>query len=168
MSDPPPLLEARCTVFLRRLARQISSAAAAIENLTGERPHTSAEVVVLAAELLGEPAEELLAITPGELLQKLQALIRDAPDSTAAGPYAALRAFARNRLKGQERAVIEALCDAGGELSLSDMKTLCDWQDPIESAWNSLRIRVNKKLQSHGWKVRTQGRAAILKKLDTE
>lgn len=168
MSDPPPLLEARCTVFLRRLTRQVSSAAAIIEDLTGEKPCTAEEVVVLAAELLGERAEELLALTPDELLQKLQALKRDAPDETAADPYAALRAFARNRLKGQERAVIEALCDAGGELSLSDIKTLCDWQDPIESAWNSLRMRLNKKLESHGWKVRTHGRAAILKKLDTE
>jgi hypothetical protein len=86
MSDPPLLLEARCTVFLRRLARQVSSAAAIIEDLTGEKPCTAEEVVVLAAELLGERAEDLLALTPDELLQKLQALKRDAPDETAADP----------------------------------------------------------------------------------
>jgi hypothetical protein len=74
MSDPPLLLEARCTVFLRRLARQVSSAAAIIEDLTGEKPCTAEEIVVLAAELLGERAEDLFVLTPDELLQKLQAL----------------------------------------------------------------------------------------------
>jgi len=85
-----------------------------------------------------------------------------------ADPFADLRNYARTKLKGQERAVVEALCDAGGELPLADVKTLCDWQDPIESAWNSLRMRLNHKLESHGWKLKTQGRTARLTKLDPE
>jgi len=83
-------------------------------------------------------------------------------------PFADLRRFARAQLKGQERTLIEALCDAGGELPLADVKAMFDWQDPIESAWNSLRIRLNKKLEPHGWKVKTQGRAARLTRPDTE
>lgn len=51
---------------------------------------------------------------------------------------------------------------------MADLKTLCDWQDPSESAWNSLRMRLNKKLEAHGWKVKTHGRAARLTKSDAE
>lgn len=89
------------------------------------------------------------------------------PESPA-DPFAELRQFARTELKGQERAVIEALCDAAGELPLTDVKALCNWQDPIESAWNSLRMRTNKKLELQGWKVITRGRSARLTKPDPE
>ena len=82
-----------------------------------------------------------------------------------ADAYAELRRLARD-LSKQERAVTEALCDVGGELPLADVKTLCDWQDPIESAWNSLRTRLNKKLEPHGWTLKTKGRAARLTKSD--
>lgn len=166
MSDPPLLLEARCTVFLRRLARQVSSAAAIIEDLTGEKPCTAEEVVVLAAELLGERAEELLALTPDELLQKLQALKRDATDGTVADPYAALRAFARNRLKGQERAVMEALCDAGGELPIADLalKDGLDWDNEFEGFKNAQK-RLNPKLKRIGWTLARQNNAAKLNQI---
>jgi hypothetical protein len=101
---------------------------------------------------------------------------RDAPPAESAqgeggkpvaDGFADLRRLARD-LSKQERAFVEALCDAGGELSLVDVKTLCDWQDPIESAWNSLRTRLNKKLESHGWKVTTKGRAARITKTNPE
>jgi hypothetical protein len=78
-------------------------------------------------------------------------------------PYADLRQFGRNTLKGQERAVIEALCDAGGELTMADVKMLCEWEDPIDDAWNSLRKRLNNKIRPHGWNLETHDRRARLK-----
>lgn len=95
------------------------------------------------------------------------ATTRDEAEKPPPDPYAELRRLARG-LSKQERAVIEALCDARGELSLADVKTLCDWHAPIESAWNSLRMRLNKKLTSHGWEVKTQAGTARLTKPDPE
>jgi hypothetical protein len=79
-----------------------------------------------------------------------------------ADPFAELREFAHAHLKGQGRAVIEALCAAGGELPLADVKTLCDWQDPIDDTWNSLRQRLNAKIIVHSWKLVTHDRKARL------
>jgi hypothetical protein len=88
--------------------------------------------------------------------------------SGPADPFVDLRRFARTELKGQERAVIEALCDANGELSLADVKARCDWQDPIESSWNSLRTRLNKKLGRLRWRLITRDRTARLTKQSQE
>lgn len=81
--------------------------------------------------------------------------------------FSELRNIVRDQLKGQERAVMDGLCDAGGEKSLADIKMLCGWLDPIESCWNSLRLRLNKKLHSYGWKIITHDRVARLKTITT-
>jgi hypothetical protein len=83
-----------------------------------------------------------------------------------ADPFAEPRQFVRSKLKGLERKVMEALFEASGELPLANVKTLCEWSDPIESVWNSLRLRLNKKLASLGWVLKTEGRKARLSKIE--
>ena len=71
---------------------------------------------------------------------------------TPADPYAELRAFARNRLRGQERAVLEALCDANGELSIVDLATKSgvNWTKAKEQ-FKDVRRRLNPKLNKRRW-----------------
>ena len=71
---------------------------------------------------------------------------------TPADPYAELRAFARDKLRGQERAVIEALCAAGGELSIADLavKPGVNFSDS-ESGFKAVRRRLNPKLKKRRW-----------------
>jgi hypothetical protein len=83
--------------------------------------------------------------------------------ASAADPHADLRKFAHS-LSRQERIALEAICDAGGVLSLKVVGKLCGWDDPIDDSWNSLRQRLNKKLTSRGWRIRTKNQAAHLTK----
>ena len=74
-------------------------------------------------------------------------------ENPPADTYADLRQFAR-ALKGQERAVIEALCDAGGELPLGDLavKDGVDWEDP-KGQFKNAQDRLNDKLPAQGWRL---------------
>jgi len=85
-----------------------------------------------------------------------------APTSATLDPFADLRQFARDRLKGQQRRVLEALLDADGVLGLEMVQTICGWLPPIESSWNSLRSNLNQKLRSHGWQIKTLDHTARL------
>jgi hypothetical protein len=78
-------------------------------------------------------------------------------------PFADLRRFARARLKGQERAVIEALCDAGGELPIADLAVLdgVSWDDPFNGFRNAQQ-RLNPKLKPLRWTLVRQSNAAKL------
>jgi hypothetical protein len=80
-----------------------------------------------------------------------------------ADPYADLRRFARVELKGQEKAVIEALCDAGGELLIAALavKDGVGWEDAFKGFAN-VQQRLNPKLKSHRWTLVRQGNAAKL------
>ncbi len=80
-----------------------------------------------------------------------------------AKPFDTLRSFAAARLKGQERAVIEALCDANGELPIADLavKEGVDWTDSIQGFKNS-RNRLTPKLRKQGWRLRQQNLNAKL------
>jgi hypothetical protein len=132
-------------------------------------------VITLSAKEGSKPLPYVLArlnLSPGRhRLIGIRRAVFDAPVETGEGekpkppddPYADLRDFACSELKGQERAVIEALCDAGGELTMADVKTLCEWEDPIDDAWNSLRKRLNNKIRPHGWNLETHDRRARLK-----
>jgi hypothetical protein len=83
----------------------------------------------------------------------------------AADPYADLRQFARDELKGQERAVIEALCDAGGTLRLADLavKSGVNWTDAKEGFKNA-RDRLNGKLKNQGWVISRYDNQAKLRR----
>jgi hypothetical protein len=104
------------------------------------------------------------------LLPPLQQQIKEPPASLSAtpppppaDPFAGLRQFARNELKGQERAVIETLCDAGGELPITDLavKEFVQWNEEFEGFKNAQK-RLNPKLKRIGWTVARQSNAAKL------
>lgn len=78
-------------------------------------------------------------------------------------PYAELRQFARTNLKGQERAVVDALCDAGGELLIADLAVAggVGWDDPF-SGFRNAQQRLNPKLKPLGWTLARQNNAAKL------
>jgi len=69
-----------------------------------------------------------------------------------ADPYAAIRQFARTNLKGQERAVIEAICDTGGELPLADLTVTAgvEWECP-KKGFEGVQRRLKDRLRRHGW-----------------
>lgn len=81
-------------------------------------------------------------------------------------PFAGLREFARNQLKGQERAVIEALCSAGGEMPIADLavKGGIDWDNEVEGFRNAQK-RLNPKLKKIGWTMVRHDNAANLKQI---
>ena len=78
-------------------------------------------------------------------------------------PYAVLRRFALTGLKGQERAVIDALCDAGGELLVANLAVRdgVGWEDPFQGFKDAQR-RLNPKLMSKGWRVSRRNNAGVL------
>jgi hypothetical protein len=73
----------------------------------------------------------------------------DPPDK-----FAELLTFARDNLKGQERAVIEALCASNGELPIPDLavKNGVNWEDAFKGFKNA-QDRLNPKLKATGWKL---------------
>lgn len=83
-----------------------------------------------------------------------------------AGEYAGLLRFARAELKGKERAVVEALCRAGGSLLLPKLAKAegVDWID-WQTAFQSLQGRLNPKLRQVGWRIVRQDNAARLIRL---
>jgi hypothetical protein len=84
-------------------------------------------------------------------------------EKPAAGPYPGLRRFAGNKLKGQERAVIEALCGAGGKLRIADLagKEGVGWNDTFQG-FKDVQRRLNPKLKPLGWVLARQDNEARL------
>lgn len=84
-------------------------------------------------------------------------------EKAGADPFADLRRFARAELKGQERAVIEALCDAAGELPIADLalKEGVGWTDPFQG-FKDVQRRLGKKLKGQRWQMNRQANAARL------
>ena len=82
-------------------------------------------------------------------------------------PFADVRAFANDELTGKERRVVLALADAGGVLPLSELAVAdgVDWNWPAVNAWNSLRHRVNAKLDGAGWVLGRRDNAARLERV---
>jgi hypothetical protein len=82
-----------------------------------------------------------------------------------ADPYADVRQFARTSLKGQERAVVEALCHAGGELPIADLTVregIC-WNDAFQG-FKDVQRRLNPKLKKlrPPWRLHRHHNAAFL------
>lgn len=123
------------------------------------------------------PPQPSLAATPdpyAKLARSPSALITPASPTPAvterieggnppADLYETLRQFARADLKGQERAVIEALCDADGELPIADLAVMegVGWQDPFDGFKGAQR-RLNPKLKPHRWRMERRNNAAYL------
>jgi hypothetical protein len=80
------------------------------------------------------------------------------------GPFDGLReAACRLELKGNEKAIALAVCEGSGQITLADLVTMLDlgWTAPMFPQWNSARIRLNKKLQKHGWRLETRDGCAV-------
>lgn len=90
----------------------------------------------------------------------------EAEPAPADDPFADLKAFARTDLKGQERAVIDALCDASGELPIADLAVMggVGWHD-ANKGFESAQRRLNPKLKKQGWKLKRQSNAAHLREM---
>jgi hypothetical protein len=60
--------------------------------------------------------------------------------------------FARTRLKGQERSVIEAICSNNGELFIPDLAQMAGlkWEDSFKGFAN-VKQRLRSKLKSIHW-----------------
>lgn len=152
-----------CTWILRTWGEEVSSASVRrvkCELLRRDATTSAAEVnaipVTRAVELLNSPPAEANAAEggkPGTVAK---------PESPA-DPFAELRQFARDELKGQERAVIEALCDAAGELPLTDLAVVngVGWDDPFQGFKDAQR-RLKPKLQRIGWTLDRQNNAGCL------
>src|SRR5262249_22925191 len=99
-------------------------------------------------------------------LRELAALTGDAcanhgeGDTPPTDHRADLRGFARAKLKGQERAVIDSLCDAGGELLIADLavKEGVSWDEPSQG-FRNVQQRLNPKLKPRRWKLIRQNNA---------
>ncbi len=80
-----------------------------------------------------------------------------------ADPFAELRRFARDDLKGQERAVIDAVCEAGGELPIAELAIVAgvNWDDP-QQGFKAAQRRLNPKLKKRLFRIRRRNNAAIL------
>jgi hypothetical protein len=106
------------------------------------------------------------SFTPLEAVVELKRL-RDwpfQPEAALDDEFTQLRAFARDQLKGQELAVIEALCASKGELPIADLgvKPGVDWADPKQGFRNA-QSRLRPKLKKQGWSLTRQNNAAKLK-----
>jgi hypothetical protein len=93
----------------------------------------------------------------------------DCGEEVNAGPFSSLREYARRELKGKERAVIESLCERGGELRLPDLAVVAgvDWSNPTEGFKDTAR-RLKPKLKRIGWLLFRQDGAARLVRSGSE
>lgn len=84
-------------------------------------------------------------------------------------PFADLRQFAREELRGQQRAVVLALCDAKGELLIADLALKEDvgWEDPIDG-FKGVQRNLNPKLKKRKpsrWRLERHNNAARLRQM---
>jgi hypothetical protein len=87
-----------------------------------------------------------------------------APEEGSDDAFTPLREFARDSLKGIERAVIESLCALSGEMPIADLavKSGVNWRDTGEG-FKSAQRRLNRKLKSQHWELFRQNNMAKLK-----
>jgi hypothetical protein len=80
-----------------------------------------------------------------------------------ADSYRELRRYAREELKGQERSVIEELCNSNGVLPIADLalKPGVGWNDP-EQGFKDVQRRLNPKLKKQKWRLFRRNNAANL------
>jgi hypothetical protein len=82
-----------------------------------------------------------------------QSLVTDAAEMArllgkeGSDPYGELRSWVRKQLKGDEQTAIVLLCNENGSCALKDLALKLGWSEPIKSAWDGLRRRLNPKLK---------------------
>lgn len=82
-------------------------------------------------------------------------------------PFADLRRFASQQLKGLERVVIEAVCEAKGKLSIADLavKEGVSWENP-KKGFEDAQKRLNPKLMRIHWRLSRRDSAATLVRMN--
>lgn len=90
-------------------------------------------------------------------------------DKAVEDRFAELRAFARDKLKGKGRAVIEALCDADGAKAIPDLAIdrAVDWDNPFKG-FDNIRAYLNPKIKKLEWILERNNNAATLRRLTPE
>jgi hypothetical protein len=79
---------------------------------------------------------------------EVKSAIQDTHSSKPTDGYSSLRdLIATNKIKGNERAIIETLIEHQGRISLAELADKLDWnQEDYGNTFNSARTRINKKL----------------------
>lgn len=154
-NNPPDLSAGLRTIFVVpgqraeafRFAKQLLSDAET--RLAAERSRARREYLLPRAAAIPPSAPDLLPPSQGA--------------TPPTDPYADLRRFARYELKGQERAVVDALCGEGGEVSIADLavKEGVGWGDPFQG-FKDARRRLNTKLKPQGWRLERRNNTAYL------
>jgi hypothetical protein len=86
---------------------------------------------------------------------------------TVAGPFGGLRAAAEQlRLKGNEATIVTTLCANDGRVPVKDLAVKMGWEPPY-TPWNPARVRLNRKLKKHGWRIETHDGQAVAKLIET-
>jgi hypothetical protein len=83
-----------------------------------------------------------------------------------AGSLPALRQLAAKKLKGDERLIVERVCDGNGVCPLKELAMCIPWNSPYDGAFNSARQRINAKLKKDGWQIYRRDGAASSKYLE--
>jgi hypothetical protein len=125
----------------------------------GSNPFTVGDLYCLiqkATPLAEKPSDS----SAGQAGNRKGGLVKSHPETLSALLIAAQKDLG---LKGQERAVVEHLCNAGGELPISDLAHMegVDWSDPIQG-FKNLQRRLLPKLKPFGWELRRQNNTARL------
>jgi hypothetical protein len=95
---------------------------------------------------------------------RADALVKQSPPTEEETDFAVLLRFARDKLTGKERAVIEAVCNAGGILPISDLaiKSGVNWKFDANKKFEDVQRRLNQKIKKIGWRLSRRGNAANL------
>jgi hypothetical protein len=132
---------------------------------------------ITGATCPGEPLPTTREQAHGELLSLRDALLTANTAAWGAEPSAnqadatngeisnGLRDAAKAlHLKGNQAAIVEMLCDAGGKVSLADLAIKCGWSAPYTNTWNSTRCKLNRKLNKYGYRLETFDMNAVVKR----
>jgi len=115
------LLEAQVSIAWRRVRRYLQALGDTVAVVAGERPQSTAELIVLAAEALGERPEVIAELTPAELANRLQrAAARPGP---APKPVKEAVAAKGDRLTPTEARVWTLFAEAAAALAGPDGET---------------------------------------------
>lgn len=136
--------------------RMVSESSAALRNqLLKENTDAYRE----SAEAIQSSTEAAIATAVANQTPKVE--IASAPP---ADEFAALRQFACDELKGQERAVLEAVCESRGKLPIADLAVRkgVDWDDVFQGFKDAQR-RLNPKLKQRMFTISRQDNCAVLK-----
>lgn len=92
-----------------------------------------------------------------------QGLTQEPDSHIAHDAISILRSYAKDELKGKQRAVIEILCDRGGEMSLADLavQKSIEWGN-AKACFESTQQKLKVRLKKLGWQLSRRDGSARL------